>query len=278
MKPEFLKRNVHRVVYNMYVSLRRNMRITFPRRRQTRTRHFQDKCAIWSQWQNSTTRFQLGWKCSQLPHVQPCLEEERDSTAASKPIKNANNEASSLQEILATENTERATEENEPPALRSPRTRTKRRIIASFPSRRNDGRGSLGATAWHRSPRNFPFPWESCSKSWRPFMIYRFHGINLLRKAISLLVRWCLLSTNDVRRSHSLSCSSGGGGISRRVWFRLNYLLGVVWGMERFYDGFSLAVATRNETRCGWLPDPRGDKRCVTMCQLTWRVTRKFGN
>lgn len=181
MKPEFLKRNVHRVVYNMYVSLRRNMRITFPRRRQTRTRHFQDKCAIWSQWQNSTTRFQLGWKCLQLPHVQPCLEEERDSTAASKPIKNANNEASSLQEILATENTERATEENEPPALRSPRTRTKRRIIASFPSRRNDGRGSLGATAWHRSPRNFPFPWESCSKSWRPFMIYQFHGINLLR-------------------------------------------------------------------------------------------------
>lgn len=75
-----------------------------------------------------------------------------------------------------------------------------------------------------------------------------------------------------------VSCSSGRGGISRRVWFRLNYLLGVVWGMERFYNGFSLAVATRNETRCGWLPDPRGEKRCVTMCQLTWRVTRKFGN
>lgn len=141
MNSEFLKRNVHRVVCttslspSLSLSLRQNMRITFPRRRQTRTRHFQDKCAIWSQWQNSTTRFQLGWKCLQLPHVQPCTE-ERDSTAASKPIKNANNEASSLQEILATENTGRATEEeNEPPALRSPRTRTRRRIIASFPSR-----------------------------------------------------------------------------------------------------------------------------------------------
>lgn len=235
MKPEFLKRNVHRVVYNMYVSVRRNMRITFPRRRQTRTRHFQDKCAIWSQWQNSTTRFQLGWKCLQLPHVQPCLEEERDSTAASKPIKNANNEASSLQEILATENTERATEENEPPALRSPRRDVSSRAFHPGETMEEETWAQLLGTdpreISHSLGNHAPNPDD---RSW-------FTGSTVLtcsasRKAISLLVRWCLLSTNDVRRSHSLSCSSGGGGISRRVWFRLNYLLGVVWGMERFFS------------------------------------------
>lgn len=178
------------------------MRITFPRRRQTRTRHFQDKCAIWSQWQNSTTRFQLGWKCLQLPHVQPCTE-ERDSTAASKPIKNANNEASSLQEILATENTGRATEEeNEPPALRSPRTKTRRRIIASFPSRmerkerwRGGREGSNCLAPIPRGTRIFPSPWKSCSKSWRSFMIY--HGSTVLTCSIKRFlccVRSCLLS------------------------------------------------------------------------------------
>lgn len=103
-------------------------------------------------------------------HVQPCFE-ERDSTAASKPIKNANNEFLPSQEILATENTERTFSfENEPStALRSPRTR--RRIIVSSPSwmerRERETGADLGATAWHRSPEKlqFPFPWESCSKS-----------------------------------------------------------------------------------------------------------------
>lgn len=102
----------------------------------------------------------------------------------------------------------------------------------------------------------------------------RFHGINLLRKSdFFARTMMPLIYQPCPPQSYSLSCSNGGIlvlgyiRIPKRVWFRLNYV-GVVWGMEnRFYDGFSLRYGTG--IRCGWLPDPRGEKRCVTMCQLT---------
>lgn len=121
---------------------------------------------------------------------------------------------------------------------------------------------------------NFPIPLEIMLQILTTVHdLPRFHGINLLHKAISLLrtIMPLILPTTSATVSRMGDILVWGRyiRIPRRVWFRLNYL-GVVRGMERFLPWFFSRCRDtgwnplRMVTRSSWGEALRDD-----VCQLT---------